>query len=124
MTQHYDGANLWLLLIPLLAVATYPLSLLLLAGGLIKSPHQKLISAANEVFLNYLRNGFLAALACMCICFVLLLAVGFLGGLAVMIGLMKPVSTLLTPAFLGVCGFVHLAGQIKAYQLAVKELRQ
>jgi hypothetical protein len=124
MPQEHDSSGLWLILIPLLAATTYPISLFLVATGVVKIASQSTIRSANEIFLGYLKYGFLAACACMVICFGLLLLLAFLGGLAVAIGLMKPVSTLLSPELLALCGIIHLVGQIKAYQVAIREAVQ
>jgi hypothetical protein len=54
----------------------------------------------------------LCLLACMVVCALLLIAVVAIGGLLVLIGVMSPVASVMSPALLTVMTIIHLVGQI------------
>ena len=116
-----------LLVIPL-ALATYPLTVILVLGGALpRWPRgNRLVSAiavATEVARIQLRGAVIAYIFCAAASFVLGMACVLVGGLLVWSGLMEPVDQLITTPVLVGMGLIHLVGQGAAYMIALKSLR-
>jgi len=117
--QTTDPTAFWIIALPAVALATYPLSCVLVLLGLIRN-EGSVLATANRIFCHYIMLGFSAMLFCMLICFAIMILLILFGGALVWLGILKPNSFpfIETLIFIGIP--IHLVGQFVAYRNALR----
>jgi hypothetical protein len=111
----------------LVTVVTYPLSLILVALGIIEPAPKgstlagRALHRANDILRAQLLPLAVAWFAGIALCTFLFFAWLVLGGLLVMVGVMRPVENVLSWQLLTLMGCVHIAAQAVAYVVAIRE---
>lgn len=111
------------LLYVIILIATYPISVALIAAGKIKRlDDEGIFKKANEIVKAQLLPAFWAWIGGTVGCYALLFVWVFIGGLLVIIGVMEPVNSIFDGPLLLLMGIAHIITQTIAYRYVINEI--